>query len=153
MDDTTVIEPGFGTSGVEIGEDEPPVQRERGSAERLILAGLGALASAIDSAEETFDRFVDRGAQVQEEFEERAEEVRRQNAGTRGRMREYCRGAMDAFLDGLNVPSKADVDTINVKLNILTRKIDDLQMEGVETVPAAPAAEPTSGGVTGDLAT
>jgi hypothetical protein len=51
---------------------------------------------------------------------------------------------MNAFLDTLNVPSKADVDTINVKLNILTRKLDSLQMQEVEreTAPPPPSVPP-----------
>jgi hypothetical protein len=60
-------------------------------------------------------------------------------------MREYFRSAMDSFLDSLNVPSKTDVDTINVKLNILTRKLDDLQMG---RAPGAPSGQPDIGATT-----
>jgi hypothetical protein len=53
---------------------------------------------------------------------------------------------MDAFLDTINVPNKADVDTINVKLNILSRKLDDLQ--GVRAQAGQPAAAPPDPDVT-----
>jgi polyhydroxyalkanoate synthesis regulator phasin len=111
-----------------------------GPAKRAVLASLGAVATAYDVANETFDRFVDRGSQAQEDLRRRADEARLQNAGNRTRVGEALRSAMNAFLDGINVPNKADVDVINAKLNIVTRKLDDLQIEGVResTHPAPP---------------
>lgn len=165
MNESHVNDPDFGTSGFEsesvyttTGVESESISsgasaQASNPARRAVLAYIGAVASAYDTAEQTFDRFVDRGQQVQEEWQEKARGVRRQNAGAGYRMRDAFRSAMDAFLDGLNVPNKADVDTINVKLNILTRKIDDLQMQGgQETIPVQePASPPTSS--TGDLAT
>src|SRR5436305_12276535 len=104
-------------------------QDVNGNARRVWLAGIGVAATACDVAADQFDRFVQRGQRVRQDMQERADEIRRNNTGTRGRMRDYFRQTMDAFLDGVNVPNKTDVDTINVKLNILTRKIDDLQIQ------------------------
>lgn len=110
-----------------------------GPAKRVVLAGLGAAFTACDAANETFDRFVGRGAQAQDELQRRADDIRLQTAG-RTRMGDAVRSAMNAFLDALNVPNKADVDVINAKLNIVTRKLDDLQFQGVQesTHPATP---------------
>lgn len=105
--------------------------RAEEAARRVMLAGLGAAALAFDTAEDTFDRLVDRGQQVQDDLEERAREARSGRLIRRTRLGSAFRNAMDAFLDTLAIPNKADVDTINVKLNILTRKIDDLQMDQV----------------------
>ena len=110
-----------------------PIEQLGDSARRAFLAGIGAVALARDNAQETLDRLVVRGEQVQHEWQDRAERVQRQNAGARGRMRDSFRAAMDAFLDAVNVPNKSDVDTINVKLNILSRKLDDLQVPHVHT--------------------
>jgi polyhydroxyalkanoate synthesis regulator phasin len=116
------------------GTSEP-----EGPAKRVVLAGLGAVATAYDVANETFDRFVDRGNQAQEHLMRRADEARMQNAGNRTRMGEALRGAMNTFLDGLNVPNKSDVDVINAKLNIVNRKLDDLQVHvGHEATHPAP---------------
>jgi hypothetical protein len=66
---------------------------------------------------------------------------------------------MDVFLNRVNLPSKGDVDTINVKLNILTRKLDDLQMQQVRQARSSaagvvqPTATPTPPPPTDDLAT
>ena len=107
-----------------------------GPAKRAVLAGLGAVATACDVANETFDRFVDRGAHAQDELQRRADEMRMQTAG-RTRVGDALRSAMNAFLDGINVPNKADVDVINAKLNIVTRKLDDIQFQSMhESTPA-----------------
>jgi polyhydroxyalkanoate synthesis regulator phasin len=105
-------------------------------------AGLGAAATACDVAADTFDRFVDRGQRVQDDLQQRVDGVRARNAGTRGRVGDTFRSAMNFFLDSINVPNKADVDTINAKLNIVTRKLDDLQYEQVRaaTPPPPPVA-------------
>ena len=117
-----------------------------GPARRFVLASIGAAAVACDVAADRFDEFVNRGRQVRDEMQDKADEVR-QNAGARVRVRDSFRTAMDVFLDGLNIPSKADMDTINVKLNILSRKLDDLQMERVreasgESSEAVPPSTP-----------
>jgi polyhydroxyalkanoate synthesis regulator phasin len=116
------------------------------------LAGLGAVALACDTANETFSRLIDRGQQVKAGVQDRAEDVRRQNAGARDRVDEYVRSGMDVLLSKLNFPSKGDVDTINVKLNMLARKMDDLQMRaamqsqaGVPPQSESAAPEESSG--------
>ncbi len=110
-----------------------------GPAKRAVLAGLGAVATAYDVANETYDRFVDRGAQAQDHLQRRADDMRMQATG-RTRLSDAVRSAMNTFLDGINVPNKADVDVINAKLNIVTRKLDDLQFQNVNesAPPTAP---------------
>lgn len=131
-----------------------PIEQTEGTVKRVVLAGIGAAASAYDTAEDTFDRFVDRGQRAQEEWQGRANDVRRRNAGARWRLQEYFRDAMGSMLDSLNIPSKTDVDTINVKLNIVTRKLDDLQMGGVsDTVPIYPETPPSTPPPDTDLTT
>jgi polyhydroxyalkanoate synthesis regulator phasin len=110
------------------GTSEP-----EGPAKRVVLAGLGAMATACDVANEAFDRFVDRGSLAQEHLMRRADEARMQNAGNRSRMGDALRSAMNTFLDGINVPNKTDVDVINAKLNIVNRKLDDLHVHVHET--------------------
>lgn len=153
MEHRRVDETGFRNSGSETDvTSSQPTDDTDNPAKRVVLAGIGAVATAFDLTEQTFDQFVTRGERFQHELQAKAEDVRRQNAGTRYRIRDAFRAGMDVFLDGLNVPNKADVDTINVKLNILTRKIDDLRGQQVHDEAAAPSAPPHSP-TTGDLAT
>lgn len=121
-----------------------PVEQIEGTVKRLALAGVGAMASCYDAASETFDRFVDRGEQVQRELQDRTDDMRRQNTRANRRFGDFLRGSMDVFLNRVNLPSKGDVDTINVKLNILTRKLDDLQMQQVRQARSGqPGTTPT----------
>jgi polyhydroxyalkanoate synthesis regulator phasin len=131
MDKETVSE--SASAGPAAGDDG----QTRNSIERMVLAGIGVVATALDTAEERFDQYVERGAQIREELQEKRDGVRRQNWDARNRARDYFRNMMDLVLDAFNVPSGTDVDTINVKLNILTRKLDDLQMQTSES-PSAP---------------
>ncbi len=140
---------------------QEPSAREAHAAElrgirRLFVAGLGAAAYVGDTAQDTFDNFVDRGSRVQDELRGRADDVRRQNSGARARAQDYYRSAVDSALDHANLPSKGDLDTINVKLNILSRKLDDLQLHRVETAAAdavPPASTPSSPPVSDELIT
>lgn len=150
MEEDRADQTAFGASGVERAPIPPPT-REPGPAERMLLAGIGAVATALDEAGEVFDRFVDRGRQVQTEIRDRALDARLQNAAARYHVRDSLRSTMDAFLGMMEVPSKTDVDTINVKLNILTRKIDDLHMQAGGEFRHEPAVTPPP--ASSDLAT
>jgi len=121
-----------------------PAEKVETVAKRTVLAGIGALASAMDEANQRFEQFVDRGEQVREEWQDKADDIRQQNAGTRSRVRGYLRDAMDTFLNSFNMPSKGDIDTINVKLNILSRKLDELNMTHVHQEMVVPPSEPTT---------
>ncbi|MGI8824108.1 MAG: phasin family protein [Chloroflexota bacterium] len=103
------------------------------AARRVVLAGIGAVAMAADMADETFDRLVERGQKVQSELKGRVDDTRHQNAGARERVQEYYRSAVDACLDRVNLPSKGDLETINVKLNVVSRKLDDLHMRAAQS--------------------
>ena len=130
-----------------------PVERSETVGKQFVLAGIGAAATAMDRAQDTFDRFVDRGERVQRDLQDRAEDTRRDYGTTSRRSRDYFRSAMTMFLDSLNVPSKADVDVINAKLNILTRKLDNIQMDTARTAAGtaseagttAPSGQPQKG--------
>lgn len=131
-----------------------PVEYAEGTAKRVALAGIGAIAEVCDTAEQRFDRLVDRGQRVQQQWQERADQIRTQNIGARGRMRDAFRTVMDAFFDTINVPSKTDVDSINLKLSVLGRKLDDLQTGEMRAATAQPPPASTpADGTTGDLAT
>jgi len=89
------------------------LEQVEGPARRFVLAGIGAAASVADAAADRFDELVNRGRQVRDEWQDKADEVRQRNVTTRGRVRESFRTAMDVFMDSLNIPSKADMDSGN----------------------------------------
>lgn len=130
------------------------VEKVEGAAKRTVLAGIGAVAVACDQANERFEQLVERGEQVREEWQGKADDIRQQNAGTRSRVRTYLRDAMDVVLNNFNMPSKGDIDTINVKLNILSRKLDEMNrgpLDDTMVVPPSGAVPPPP--PPGDLST
>lgn len=114
--------------------DDPDERSER-MGKRLFLAWLGAMATAYDAAEDTFDQFVRRGEEVQEEFQGRRQEMQG-GADSSARVRDSMRSVIHSLRSELDVPSKSEVDAINVKLNVVLRKLDDLTMESA-TPPAS----------------
>jgi polyhydroxyalkanoate synthesis regulator phasin len=132
-----------------------PLEQSEGVVKRAVLASVGAVATACDTASQTYDQLVDRGQQVTDQWQERAGEMRRQNAGMRGRFGDYFRGAVDTLLHNVNIPSKTDLDTVNVKLNIMSRKLDELQTGRGRDASAGPSAytPPPPPPVDEDLAT
>jgi polyhydroxyalkanoate synthesis regulator phasin len=109
---------------------------------RLLLAGLGAAVTVVDTAGETVERLIERGESVSNEWTERVNDMRRDNSGAGERVKDYARTGVNVLLDKVGVPNKGDVDTINMKLNILSRKLDEIQLQQVQ--PAA-KGKPASG--------
>lgn len=116
---------------------------------RCLMIGIGALATALDAAGEAVDTLANRGERVTSEWNERVEEMRRQNTDAGERVRDYARSGVNAVLDSAGVPNKGDVDTINVKLNILSRKLDEIQLQQVGASAPEPPPPPGPSSSTG----
>ena len=123
--------------------------------EQAFLAGIGALSNAQKAGEKTFDSLVKQGEafrkkttkkteslidDVQEAIRDMSGDAQSKATGLLDQMRDKSnlrklQGAFDSrvadAMDRLNVPSKNDIDKINVKLNKILR--------AVESKPKAPA--------------
>lgn len=126
MDNDQMSSAGTATSAE---EDDNPIRK-------LFLAWLGAMATAYDASEQTFDQFVQRGRRVQDEVREKANDVRAEAPSPTIRTGDSFQMLMTAVRDQLNIPSKTELDAVNVKLNIILRKLDDLALS--EEGPEAP---------------
>ncbi len=120
------------------------VDRNRGTScgliGRVFLAGVGIASVATEVSEDVFNELVSRGEQTRDEAREEMR-ARRERGAKRGtEAASFVRSRMDDVLNRINLPSKGDVDSINAKLNILTRKIDQVQASQVDFV-----AEPSTG--------
>src|SRR5579884_3523891 len=111
---------------------------------QLLLAGIGAVTIAGEVSDEVFAELVKRGEQTREEAIDAVRERRHRAEARRTEASSFFRSRMDDLLNRLNLPSKADVDSINAKLNILTRKVDQVQASqvDVEFTPSPPPSEP-----------
>jgi poly(hydroxyalkanoate) granule-associated protein len=99
---------------------------------RLALASLGAVVLATETTDEFFQELVKRGERAKDEVAHQLHDARDRSASRRDNAGTYVRSRMDAVLNRVNMPSKADVDSINAKLNILTRKVDEIQASQVD---------------------
>jgi poly(hydroxyalkanoate) granule-associated protein len=110
----------------------------RESAQKIWLAGLGALATAEEEGGRLFRTLVERGEQYESRGKERAEQMRasvdeatgtaRETVGSAfGRVNESIEDAVQAVLARAGVPSREELSTLNKRLEELQRAIDALR--------------------------
>lgn len=114
------------------GSSGPEVVTPIEAAKRVAFAGLGAVAVATEATDEVFRELVKKGEQARHEVAGELREARAKSAGRRSEASDFFRSRMDDAMNAVNLPSKGDVDAINAKLNILTRKMDEFQASHVD---------------------
>jgi hypothetical protein len=129
--------------------EESPMSSE-GLARNAYLAMLGAVGMLWDGWDDTVNRLVEGGEELQGELQSRAQEARWENMRASSRMGDSLQMVTRALRDQLDIPSKSEIDAMNVKLNILLRKLDDLALRtetatGAPEVPVAPPPEESPG--------
>lgn len=97
------------------------------AAKRLALASLGAVTLATEATDELFQQLVKRGEQSKDELARELEDVKQRSVHRRDDATAYARSRMDTLLNRVSMASKADMDSINARLAILTQKIEELQ--------------------------
>jgi polyhydroxyalkanoate synthesis regulator phasin len=114
-----------------------------GLARSMYLAALGAIGMVWDGWDDTVNRLVQRGEELQGELQSKAQDARWESMRPSTRMGDSIQMLSRSIRDQLDIPSKGELDAMNVKLNILLRKLDDLAMRteasgGAPDVPVAP---------------
>ncbi len=102
---------------------------------KVFLVGLGAAAMAQDELLNLVDKFVEQGEEtekkvldsVNEMVDDRKKEAEKANK----RAEKEFNKRMEAVLHRLNVPSRAEIRSLNTKITKLSKKIDELNQETV----------------------
>lgn len=109
---------------------EAPVQEEEKKASpvlaplrKVLLASIGAVAVAQDEAEDLINKLVDRGEIAREEGRKLVDDMM---AKRREKMEAHFDSRVEAALDRMNVPTKADLKAVEKKLDELNQKLDKL---------------------------
>ena len=97
---------------------------------KVLLASVGAMALATDEAEELINRLVERGQIAQEEGRKLAKEMMAKSRERMETSREKIEASLDAriekALERLNVPTKAEIESLSKSIDELSKKIDKL---------------------------
>lgn len=97
----------------------------------VMLAALGAAALAREQAQTWFERFIERGETAEGDVRQFAQDlnVKSRKLAKRGlklTQRNADKG-LATMLDQLDLPSKADIETLSRKVTALTHKVEGLQ--------------------------
>jgi polyhydroxyalkanoate synthesis regulator phasin len=107
---------------------EAPLQEEEKKAvlaplRKVLLASIGAVAVAQDEAEDLINKLVDRGEIAREEGRKLVDDMM---VKRREKMEAHFDSRVEAALDRMNVPTKADLKAVEKKLDELNQKLDKL---------------------------
>jgi|SRR5579872_6906607 len=103
---------------------------------QVALAGLGAVAVATEAADEMFHALVHKGEEAREDALREIREAKTRSAQRRADSETFLRSTMDDLLNRVSVASKGDIEALNAKLNIISRKLDEVHM-GRDATPAS----------------
>jgi polyhydroxyalkanoate synthesis regulator phasin len=90
---------------------------------KVVLASMGAVAIAQEEAEDLINRLVERGEIAREEGRKLMEDM---SAKRREKVQAQFDKRVEATLDRMNVPTKADLRAVEKKLDELNKKLDQL---------------------------
>jgi poly(hydroxyalkanoate) granule-associated protein len=104
-------------------------------ARRMLLAGIGAVALAQEEIEEFVQKLVDRGEIAEKDGRKLVKDImerrRRKAQEVREETEEEFDKRIEQLLVRMNIPSKTDIEALNVKITALTKKVEDLRKANV----------------------
>ena len=107
-------------------EEEMEEKRESlfQSARKVLLASIGAVALAQDELEDFVEKLVERGEIAEKDARKLVREVaeKRKKSTT-----EDVEKRMEDLMGRMNVPTKADIDSLSAKITELTEKVEQLK--------------------------
>lgn len=96
-------------------------------ARKVLLAGIGAVALAQEEVEEFVNRLIDRGEIAEKDGRRLVSDVMERRKKQVAEAEEELESKIEEILDRMNIPSKADIDTLSRKITNLTKKVDELR--------------------------
>lgn len=114
----------------------------RESAQQIWLAGLGAFAKAQQEGNKVFEALVREGEEIQSRTrkvaEEKVTEMAAKATGTWDKLEQVFENRVAKALNGLGVPTKADIDALARRVAQLKAEVEKLN---AGTAPAAGVAK------------
>ncbi len=94
---------------------------------KVLLAGIGAVALAQDEAEDFVNKLIERGQIAEKDGRKLLQDVMERRKKTTKAAEENLDKRLEELLARMNVPTKADLDALSVKITALTKKVDELK--------------------------
>ncbi|MBS3821044.1 MAG: hypothetical protein GVY16_07665 [Planctomycetes bacterium] len=93
--------------------------------DKMMLAGLGAMSMTRERAEKIFDEYVAQGKAAKDTRSGFVKELMDSAEKTRADMEKVVREQMQKTLDGMNLPTKSDIERLEEKLTALRKQINE----------------------------
>ena len=97
------------------------------AARKVLLAGIGAVALAQDEIDDFINRLVERGEIAEKDGRKLIKEIKERRMKGATKAEEMIAKRVEAILDRMNVPAKADIDALSEKIAALTKKVEELK--------------------------
>ena len=96
-------------------------------ARKVLLAGMGAVALTQEEVEKFVNKLVERGQIAEKDGKKLVGDVMERRRRQAKKTGEELDKRVEEILGRMNVPSKADIEALAVKLAELTQKVDELK--------------------------
>jgi len=118
-------------TNVEPTPEATPEKEERSplleALRKVLLAGIGAVAIAQEEIEDLVNKLVERGEIAEKDGKKLVREVMDKRKKGAEKAEDVVTKRIEEILDKMNVPTKADIDSLGDKITALTKKVDELK--------------------------
>ncbi|NJD58654.1 MAG: poly(hydroxyalkanoate) granule-associated protein [Anaerolineales bacterium] len=97
---------------------------------KMMLAALGAAVIAEEEIETLINRLVERGELAEKDGKKLIHEAMDKRKNKTTNLTEDINKSINDVLQRMNIPTKADIDTLGQKIAGLSKKIDELKKSG-----------------------
>jgi poly(hydroxyalkanoate) granule-associated protein len=94
---------------------------------KVLLAGIGAVALAQEEVEKFINQLVERGEIAEKDGKKLIREVMDKRKKGAEKAEDEVTKRVEAVLDRMSVPSKADIEALSEKIAELSKKVDELK--------------------------
>lgn len=94
---------------------------------KVILAGIGAVALAQEEVEKFINQLIERGEIAEKDGKKLIQEVMDKRKRGAEKAEDEVNKRVEAVLDRMSVPSKADIEALSEKIAELSKKVDELK--------------------------
>ena len=98
-----------------------------GAVRKVLLASIGAVALAQEEIEDFINRLIERGEIAEKDGKKLVREIMDKRRKDAEHVEDKINSRVESVMDRMSVPSKADIDTLSEKINVLSKKIDALK--------------------------